>query len=424
MLLAGRPTRLSDLVRERAAFGEARARAAEIRARSVALHAQRGLHTQFLAAGLATWDHPGAARAPQAPVLLRACTLRPTDVQASDYDVVARRRGRGQPRAHAVPAQRRPPRHRHRLPRGDVPHRAGAHAAGSTPTPCMPPWPPLRGAARLHGHPEGARRHLPARQAGHGQRPRRPGAARAHRPARRAYRARRPGGGRRRPTEPEAPADPADRRGRRGPPTSTRTPTPRGSGWSSTPTRPRGASSRRCCAGATSSCTRPPAPARPRPWPTSSPPSRARAAPSCCCRSTAREIEDVRDAPGRRGAGRAACSTPPTPLVDHRETLRRAVALLDAGRRVRRRTTGAGAPTATPAGPRSTTGCAPSATPCATTSPRCTRCGCRGASPCTRPSAPSPSWAPAPRRRRRGCASAGRRSPGCPGSGSTRCRPR
>ncbi len=88
MLLAGRPTRLSDLVRERAAFAEARARAAEIRTRSVELHAQRGLHTQFLVAGLATWDHPGAARAPLAPVLLRACTLRPTDVQASDYDVV------------------------------------------------------------------------------------------------------------------------------------------------------------------------------------------------------------------------------------------------------------------------------------------------------------------------------------------------
>ncbi|MEP6629447.1 MAG: DNA helicase [Lapillicoccus sp.] len=88
MLLAGRPTRLSDLVRERAAFAEARVRSAEIRARSVELHAQRGLHTQFLVAGLATWDHPGAASAPLAPVLLRACSLRPTDVQASDYDVV------------------------------------------------------------------------------------------------------------------------------------------------------------------------------------------------------------------------------------------------------------------------------------------------------------------------------------------------
>ncbi len=88
MLLAGRPTRLSDLVRERAAFGEARARAAEIRGRSVALRSGRGIHTQFLAAGMATWDHPGAPVPPQAPVLLRACTLRPVDALAHDYDVV------------------------------------------------------------------------------------------------------------------------------------------------------------------------------------------------------------------------------------------------------------------------------------------------------------------------------------------------
>jgi len=88
MLLAGRPTRLSDLVRERAAFGEARARAAEIRGHAVALRSLRGIHTQFLAAGMATWDHPGAPVPPQAPVLLRGCTLRPVDALAHDYDVV------------------------------------------------------------------------------------------------------------------------------------------------------------------------------------------------------------------------------------------------------------------------------------------------------------------------------------------------
>src|SRR4051794_22908314 len=88
MLLAGRPTRLSDLVRERAAFADARARAAEIRGRAVSLTATRGLETSFLAVGMATWEHPGAATPPQAPILLRSCALRPTDAVGMDFDVV------------------------------------------------------------------------------------------------------------------------------------------------------------------------------------------------------------------------------------------------------------------------------------------------------------------------------------------------
>ncbi len=88
MLLAGRPTRLSDLVRERAAFGEARARAAQIRGRAVSLAASRGIETSFLAAGMATWEHPGAPTPPHAPVLLRSCALRPIDGAAGDFDVV------------------------------------------------------------------------------------------------------------------------------------------------------------------------------------------------------------------------------------------------------------------------------------------------------------------------------------------------
>ena len=87
MLLAGRPTRLSDLVRERGAFVEARSRAAEIRGRALALRSARGLETSFLTAGMATWEHPGAPRPPHAPVLLRSCTLRPSDPVASDFDV-------------------------------------------------------------------------------------------------------------------------------------------------------------------------------------------------------------------------------------------------------------------------------------------------------------------------------------------------
>jgi very-short-patch-repair endonuclease len=87
MLLAGRPTRLSDLVRERGAFSEARSRAAEIRGRALALRSARGLETSFLTAGMATWEHPGAPTPPHAPVLLRSCTLRPSDPVASDFDV-------------------------------------------------------------------------------------------------------------------------------------------------------------------------------------------------------------------------------------------------------------------------------------------------------------------------------------------------
>ena len=88
MLLAGRPVRLSDLVRERAAFAEARARAADIRGRALSLAATRGLETSFLAAGMATWEHHGAPTPPHAPVLLRSCVLRPTDAGAGDFDVV------------------------------------------------------------------------------------------------------------------------------------------------------------------------------------------------------------------------------------------------------------------------------------------------------------------------------------------------
>ena len=54
MLIAGRPTRLFDLVRERAAFGEARARAADIRGRAVSLAAKAALTTSFIAAGHTT----------------------------------------------------------------------------------------------------------------------------------------------------------------------------------------------------------------------------------------------------------------------------------------------------------------------------------------------------------------------------------
>ena len=91
MLLAGRPTRLSDLVREPAAFDEARRRARTIAGKTRELREERGIDTGFVAVGMATWSlgrgRAGATRQPAAPVLLRSCTLRPTTPQHDDYDL-------------------------------------------------------------------------------------------------------------------------------------------------------------------------------------------------------------------------------------------------------------------------------------------------------------------------------------------------
>lgn len=91
MLLAGRPTRLSDLVREPAAFDEARRRARTIAGKSRELREERGIDTGFVAVGMATWSlgrgKAAATREPAAPVLLRSCTLRPTTPQHDDYEL-------------------------------------------------------------------------------------------------------------------------------------------------------------------------------------------------------------------------------------------------------------------------------------------------------------------------------------------------
>ena len=91
MLLAGRPTRLSDLVREPAAFDESRRRARSIAGKARELREERGIDTGFVAVGMATWSlgrgGATAARQPAAPVLLRSCTLRPTTPQHDDYEL-------------------------------------------------------------------------------------------------------------------------------------------------------------------------------------------------------------------------------------------------------------------------------------------------------------------------------------------------
>ncbi|MFC8504660.1 AAA domain-containing protein [Pedococcus sp. NPDC057267] len=87
MLLAGRPTRLSDLVREPVALDEARRRARTIRAKTLELAEERGIAAGFIAIGMASWTVRGANRAPAAPVLLRSCVLKPTGAAREDFTI-------------------------------------------------------------------------------------------------------------------------------------------------------------------------------------------------------------------------------------------------------------------------------------------------------------------------------------------------
>lgn len=86
MLMAGGSTRLSHLVRERTAFAEARRRARVIRDKSIELRDERGLVSCFMALGMAAWQIPGPQQ-PHAPVLLRPCTIHPTDASCTDFDL-------------------------------------------------------------------------------------------------------------------------------------------------------------------------------------------------------------------------------------------------------------------------------------------------------------------------------------------------
>ena len=87
MLLTGRPTRLSHLVREPSALDQARRRARAIRAKTVELAEERGIVAGWLAIGVATWSTPETARARSTPVLLRACSLRARGAAGEDFDL-------------------------------------------------------------------------------------------------------------------------------------------------------------------------------------------------------------------------------------------------------------------------------------------------------------------------------------------------
>ncbi len=87
MLLAGRPTRLSDLFREQTAFEEARRRARAVARKTREMREERGIATGFVAIGMATWNARRAARPPAAPVLLRSCTLRGIGAGQQDFTI-------------------------------------------------------------------------------------------------------------------------------------------------------------------------------------------------------------------------------------------------------------------------------------------------------------------------------------------------
>ena len=84
-LLSGRPTLLSELVREQVALQDAGRRIGAIRDKVGELRREHGLETGFLGIGLATWTLHRVPVPPRAPVLLRSCRITPTDPAHSDY---------------------------------------------------------------------------------------------------------------------------------------------------------------------------------------------------------------------------------------------------------------------------------------------------------------------------------------------------
>jgi REase_MTES_1575 len=86
MLLAGRRSRLSDLVREPGALADARRRARTVRAVAARLCRLHGVPAGQLAVGMAAWGEDRERRT-HAPVLLRAAGLRPRGHGEEDFDL-------------------------------------------------------------------------------------------------------------------------------------------------------------------------------------------------------------------------------------------------------------------------------------------------------------------------------------------------
>ncbi len=98
MLLTGRTTRLSTLIREPGALADARRRVRAIRMTAREVVDEQGLGSCWLAVGMAHWADPqpppregfppnSRAERFSAPVLLRACTLHPVGSAGEDADI-------------------------------------------------------------------------------------------------------------------------------------------------------------------------------------------------------------------------------------------------------------------------------------------------------------------------------------------------
>lgn len=87
-LLAGRPTRLSSLIRDHEILADARRRARSIRSKAEQLDNERGIRTAHLAIGFASWTEKDSKFKFNAPVVLRHITLVPRGSRVEDYEIV------------------------------------------------------------------------------------------------------------------------------------------------------------------------------------------------------------------------------------------------------------------------------------------------------------------------------------------------
>lgn len=89
-LLAGRPTRLSSLIRDQELLSDARRRARSIRQKAEQLANERGINTAHLAIGFATWNREESGTRTEyiAPVMLRHVQLVPRGSRVEDFEIV------------------------------------------------------------------------------------------------------------------------------------------------------------------------------------------------------------------------------------------------------------------------------------------------------------------------------------------------
>ena len=85
-LLSGHTVRLSELLAE-TSWPTAARRACTVRAKATENMEERGIHTLFLAWGMATWNNPNTTATPAAPVLLRQAALSSRGGAGEDFDL-------------------------------------------------------------------------------------------------------------------------------------------------------------------------------------------------------------------------------------------------------------------------------------------------------------------------------------------------